>query len=141
MTVPFSYLLIDDNPEDRLLAEEAFEQLCPACTLTCVGSGREAIALLRTEGFEPDVVLLDVNMPGMDGFETLQRLKSDDRLSRIPVVMLTTSQASQDIHRAYSLFASSYLVKATCFDEFLRQLEAFLTYWKASRVARQQPEA
>lgn len=75
MALPFHYLLIDDSPHDQLLAQEAFDHLCPECVLTCVSTGREALDLLARQRFEPDVVLLDVNMPGMNGFEVLETLK------------------------------------------------------------------
>lgn len=134
MTVPFHYLLVDDSVQDRVLAEEAFEQLCPECTLTCVGSGEEALDLLRSQTFQPNVMLLDINMPGMNGFEVLKQLKTDSRLSRIPVVMLSTSKAQADVSKAYTLYASSYLVKSANFEGFLEQIEAFLKYWQASRT-------
>lgn len=137
MPVPCHYLLIDDNASDRMLAEEAFEQVCPDCTLTSVAGGREALQLLRTETFQPDVILLDINMPGMNGFQLLAELKSDPALRKIPVVMLTTSSAQGDITQAYSLHASSYLVKSSAFDAFLEQVETFLRYWRANRVASQ----
>ncbi|MFC4636717.1 response regulator [Deinococcus hohokamensis] len=135
MAVPFHYLLIDDNPQDHLLAQEAFDYLCPDCKLTCVSNGQEALRLLRSHGEQPDVLLLDINMPGMNGFDILKTVKEDAQLRHIPVVMLTTSGAREDISKAYSLFASSYLVKSTSFDDFLRQIEAFLKYWQASRVS------
>ena len=88
MTAPRHYLLVDDAPQDRVLAQEAFEHLCPECVLTCVESGVEALELLRSPGFQPDVILLDLNMPGMSGFELLRTLKDDARLAHIPVVIL-----------------------------------------------------
>ncbi|GGO36024.1 response regulator [Deinococcus humi] len=136
MRVPRRYLLVDDSPEDRLLAQEAFEHVCPTCTLTCVDSGRAALDLLQQRHFVPDVVLVDLNMPGMNGFQLLQAMKQDGRLARIPVVMLTTSNAQQDVERAYSLHASSYLVKSVNFDAFVKQLEKVLQYWQTSRTVR-----
>jgi CheY-like chemotaxis protein len=136
MRVPRSYLLVDDSPEDRLLAEEAFEQVCPACVLTCVESASAALALLRQLHFVPDVMLVDLNMPGMNGFQLLQVMKRDGRLAQIPVVILTTSNAQQDVERAYSLHASSYLVKSVNFDRFVQQLEKVLRYWQISRTRR-----
>ncbi len=83
------------------------------------------------------MILLDINMPRMHGFEVLQALKADPRLKRIPVVMLSTSSANEDITNAYSLYASSYLVKADDFSAFLQQIEVFLAYWRhLSRTAR-----
>lgn len=134
MMLPFKYLVVDDSPQDQLLAQEAFEHLCPDCVLTCAGSGREALALLQDRDFQVDVVLLDLNMPGMSGFELLREMKKDPRLVRIPVVILSTSSAQQDISEAYTLHASSYLVKSSSFAEFLSQIEKFLDYWQSSRT-------
>ncbi|QFP75454.1 response regulator [Deinococcus sp. AJ005] len=134
MMLPFNYLVVDDSPQDQLLAQEAFEHLCPECVLTCAGSGREALALLQDRDFQVDVVLLDLNMPGMSGFELLREMKRDPRLVRIPVVILSTSSAQQDISEAYTLHASSYLVKSSSFAEFLSQIEKFLDYWQSSRT-------
>ncbi|WP_075830798.1 response regulator [Deinococcus marmoris] len=134
MMLPFNYLVVDDSPQDQLLAQEAFEHLCPECVLTCAGSGREALALLQDRDFQVDVVLLDLNMPGMSGFELLREMKRDPRLIRIPVVILSTSSAQQDISEAYTLHASSYLVKSSSFAEFLSQIEKFLDYWQSSRT-------
>jgi CheY-like chemotaxis protein len=134
MTLSRHYLVVDDTPQDRFLAQEAFGHLCPECVLTCVGSGQEALELLRSPGFEPDVVLLDLNMPGMSGFEVLRAMKEDVRLTHIPVVILSTSSAHEDVKQAYTLHASSYLVKSASFSEFLEQLEQFLHYWDVSRT-------
>ncbi|GGL78112.1 response regulator [Deinococcus aerolatus] len=134
MALPFHYLLVDDSLQDQLLAREAFEHLCPECLLTCAGSGREALELLQAPHFQPDVVLLDLNMPGMSGFELLREMKSAAHLVHIPVVILSTSSAQQDVSEAYTLHASSYLVKSSSFAGFLEQLEKFLHYWQASRT-------
>ena len=138
MTAPRHYFLVDDTPQDRFLAQEAFEYLCPECVLTCVGSGQEALNLLQAPGFEPDVVLLDLNMPGMSGFEVLQAMKEDPRLVHIPVVILSTSSAHKDVKQAYTLHASSYLVKSASFADFLEQLEQILNYWDMSRTTHDQ---
>ncbi len=110
--------------------------LCPTCVLTCVESGRAALDLLQHQENIPDVVLLDLNMPGMSGFEVLQSMKKDARLGQIPVVILSTSNARQDVQRAYTLHASSYLVKSVNFDHFVEQLEKILRYWQMSRTMR-----
>ncbi|GGO40777.1 response regulator [Deinococcus humi] len=136
MTSHRHYLLVDDNLQDRMLAQEAFEQLRPECVLTCVGSGREALELLYRPEFQPDVVLLDLNMPGMSGFEVLTEMKQDARLVHIPVVILSTSSAQKDVELAYILHASSYLVKSVSFHDFLEQLEKVLHYWQISHTVR-----
>ncbi|GGK36072.1 response regulator [Deinococcus malanensis] len=135
MPAPCHYLLIDDSPTDRLLAEEAFEHVGLDCSLTTVEGGRQALDHLRSATVQPDVILLDINMPGMSGFEVLEELKRDPVFRLIPVVMLTTSSARSDVTRAYSLHASSYLVKSLVLGEFLAQVEAFLKYWQANRVS------
>lgn len=128
-------MLIDDNVADQLLAQEAFEQLCPECTLQIFSGGRPALDWLLSAPDHPDVILLDVNMPEMNGFEVLQELKRHPRLALIPVVMLSTSGARGDVATAYTLHASSYLVKAPGFDAFLQQIDTFLTYWRETRLA------
>ncbi|MBZ9752838.1 response regulator [Deinococcus sp. HMF7604] len=121
-------------PHDQLLAIEAFGDLCPDCELQVFGQGAAALAHLRTAAALPDVILLDVNMPGMNGFEVLQALKADPRLVPIPVVMLSTSGDRDDVRTAYTLCASSYLVKAASFQGFLKQVETFLRYWGEARI-------
>ncbi|GGB78784.1 response regulator [Deinococcus soli (ex Cha et al. 2016)] len=130
MTAPHHFFLIDDNPHDQFLAIEAFGELCPDCHLTLASDGQQALTLLRAAEVLPDVILLDVNMPRMNGFEVLQALKDDPQLRLIPVVMLSTSEARDDITTAYTLYASSYLVKAQDFGAFLDQIEGFLAYWR-----------
>lgn len=127
--------LVDDNPLDRLLAAEALHEVCPECGLEAYDSGRAALTQLRAAQTLPDVVLLDINMPGMNGFEVLQALKADPRLSLIPVVMLTTSSAAADVEQAYILHASSYVIKANGFNAFISQIEAFIGYWRLNRPA------
>lgn len=136
MRLPRHFLLIDDSSQDQLLAQEAFKELCPDCSLTSVHSGAQALDLLRNRVLQPDVVLLDVNMPGMNGFEVLQQIKVDPQLATLPVVMLSTSEADKDVTAAYSLHASSYLVKSQNFPDFLEQIDAFLKYWLNARVLR-----
>ncbi|GGL08477.1 response regulator [Deinococcus radiotolerans] len=139
MTPPHRFFLIDDNAHDQLLAQEAFAELCPDCHLTSASSGRDALTMLSLADDLPEVILLDVNMPGMNGFEVLQALKADPRLSLIPVVMLSTSGASDDITAAYTLHASSYLIKANVFSEFLEQIESFLAYWRHCKLTSPVP--
>lgn len=130
----YNYLLVDDVPGDLIIVKEAFEELDPDSTLVTARSGQEALDLLRSGVCRPDVMLLDIHMPGMSGFEVLAALKQDPRLRTIPVVMLSTSQYEPDITQAYTLHASSYLVKSSDFQGFLGQIDKFLTYWRANRV-------
>ncbi len=128
--------LVDDNPLDRDLATEAIKEACADCTLETHASGRAALDHLRGATTLPDVVLLDLNMPGLNGFEVLTAMKADARLHLVPVVMLTTSSAAADVEQAYALHASSYVVKAPSFGAFVAQLEAFIRYWRMNRPAR-----
>ncbi|SMB79394.1 response regulator [Deinococcus hopiensis] len=137
MALPQHFLLVDDNVGDQLLAEEAFHHLCPDCTLTCVSSGEVALELLRSRAVQPEVILLDVNMPGLSGFDVLQALKADPELAVLPVIMLSTSKAKGDVEAAYTLHASSYIVKAHDFDAFLKQIDTFLAYWRSAQLTRQ----
>ncbi|UBV44828.1 response regulator (plasmid) [Deinococcus taeanensis] len=133
MTRPFRVLLVDDNPADLLLAQEVFEEHGAGLTVTSCASGSEALRHLRT-GPHPDVVILDVNMPVMSGFEVLQAIKEDPALVYIPVVMLSTSSQPGDVARAYTLHASSYMVKSTSFQKFVDQVDAFVNFWRESRT-------
>jgi len=126
-------LLVEDDPGDVLMTREAFEHNKVRNTLTVVADGVSALAYLRKEGeyadaTTPDLVLLDLNLPRMDGREVLQALKSDDRLRSIPVVVLTTSEAEEDVVRSYSLHANAYVTKPVDFDAFItvvKQIDEF----------------
>ncbi|SMB85630.1 response regulator [Deinococcus hopiensis] len=135
MTLPQHFLLIDDNVADHHLAQEAFGELCPECTLTCYTNGREALHALRRGTVQAEVILLDINMPVMNGFDVLRELKRDLQLVTLPVVMLSTSSNKGDVDMAYTLHASSYFVKATDFDGFIAQIDAFLAYWRQAQLA------
>ncbi|GGS01494.1 response regulator [Deinococcus sedimenti] len=133
MTRPFRVLLVDDNPADLMLAREVFADHGDRLAVTTCSSGEEALGVLRG-GTAPDVIILDVNMPVMSGFEVLTVIKQDPRLVSIPVVMLSTSSQPGDIERAYTLHASSYLVKSNSFQKFVEQVDAFVTFWCESRT-------
>lgn len=120
---------------DRHLAEEVFADYAHLCTVTTVASGEAALAaMLVPGGTLPDVVLLDINMPGLSGFDVLKAMKAHPQLVRIPVVMLTTSSHDQDITQAYTLHASSYLIKSVNFQDFVAQVEGFLEFWTRTRL-------
>ncbi|WP_019011452.1 response regulator [Deinococcus aquatilis] len=134
MTRPLRILLVDDSPMDRQLAETAFDLLDQPCTFQTADSGQDALWMLMTPAAViPDVILLDINMPGMTGFELLSVLKTHPNLSVIPVVMLTTSSRDADITRAYTLHASAYLIKSIDFQHFLCQLKKLLEFWSQAR--------
>jgi CheY-like chemotaxis protein len=126
-------LLVEDDPGDVLMTREAFEDNKVANRLSVVSDGVSALEFLRKEGQyaqapTPDLILLDLNLPRMDGREVLQALKNDDELRRIPVVVLTTSEAEEDVLRSYSLHANAYVTKPVDFDRFIdvvRQIDEF----------------
>ena len=130
---PIEVLLVEDDPGDVLMTREAFEENKVANRLTVVSDGASAMAYLRKEGEHadaatPDLVLLDLNLPRMDGREVLAAMKSDPELRRIPVVVLTTSEAEEDVLRSYSLHANAYVTKPVDFQRFIsvvRQIDDF----------------
>ena len=132
---PLDILLVDDNPADVRLTQEALYEGGLENRLSVARDGHEAMAFLRRQdGFadapRPDIVLLDLNLPGKDGREVLAEVKGDELLRRIPVVVLTTSKAEEDILRSYDLHANCYITKPVHLDDFvgvLRQLEGFWT--------------
>ncbi|MBE7698927.1 response regulator [Oerskovia sp. Sa1BUA8] len=126
-------LLVEDDPGDVLMTREAFEDHKVTNRLSVVSDGVSAMAFLRKEGEypdapTPDLILLDLNLPRMDGREVLGELKSDPVLRQIPVVVLTTSEAEEDVVRSYSLHANAYVTKPVDFDRFIdvvRQIDDF----------------
>lgn len=127
---PLRVLLVDDTPADRELAREAFGDHEQNVIVDTCASGDRALAFLRAPGTTlPDVMLLDLNMPGLTGFEVLAQLKDDPHLRVIPVVILSSSAVTSDIDRAYTLHASSYLIKELNFERFVNQIDAFVRFW------------
>jgi CheY-like chemotaxis protein len=126
-------LLVEDDPGDVLMTREAFEDNKVVNRLQVVSDGVSALTFLRKEGEfadapTPDLVLLDLNLPRMDGREVLEAMKSDEKLRSIPVVVLTTSEAEEDVVRSYSLHANAYVTKPVDFDRFIevvRQIDEF----------------
>ena len=131
---PIEILLVEDNPGDARLAWEAIRDAKVANNLRWVPDGVEALSFLRREGKfadspRPDLILLDLNLPRKDGREVLAEIKSDDLLKRIPVVVLTTSQADEDIQNAYHLNANCYISKPVDLDQFIRIVNAIENFW------------
>lgn len=130
---PIEVLLVEDDPGDVLMTKEAFEEHKLRNRLNVVSDGAEALAYLRREGryadaVLPDLILLDLNLPKRDGREVLEEIKKDEQLCRIPVVVLTTSRADEDILRSYQLHANAYVTKPVDFDRFIsvvRQIDEF----------------
>jgi len=126
---PIEILLVEDDPGDVLMTQEAFNDYKIANRLTVVSNGEDAIAYMRKEGrfagvATPDLVLLDLNLPRRDGREVLLDIKGDPNLRRIPVVILTTSEAEEDVIAAYDLHANAYVRKPVDFDQFVAAVRA-----------------
>ncbi|WP_161881210.1 response regulator [Deinococcus alpinitundrae] len=129
-------LLVEDNPADVMLTEEAFEEARIANRLHVARDGVDALEFLHRQGHytdapTPDVILLDVNMPRMNGLELLAVLKADPDLRRIPIIMLTTSRAEQDVWRSYDLHVNAYIPKPVSVGEFFDVVRTFETFWLA----------
>ncbi len=125
---PIEILLVEDDPGDVLIAKEALEQSKLANNLHVAVNGEEALAFLRHDGEfadrpKPDLVLLDLNLPRRDGREVLAEVKADPELRRIPVVILTTSQAEEDIIKSYDLHANAYVTKPVDFAQFVKVVQ------------------
>ena len=131
---PIEILLVEDSPSDAQLAIEALQSAKIANHLNHVEDGVEAMQFLRREGpyreaARPDLILLDLNLPRKDGREVLAEIKADPNLRRIPVVVLTTSQAEEDILRAYNLNANCYVTKPMGLDQFLKVVKCIEEFW------------
>ncbi|WP_230295136.1 response regulator [Deinococcus sp. 6GRE01] len=124
---PLQVLLVDDDPTDLELAAIVFGE--HDLTLRTFGTGAAALTHLHAADPLPDVVVLDVNMPHLSGFEVLSAIRSEQRLRHLPVVMLSTSGEDRDVSRAYDLLASSYLVKERDFLAFEQQVQGFVQFW------------
>jgi chemotaxis family two-component system response regulator Rcp1 len=131
---PVSILLVEDNPGDVRLTAEALKEAKVHNTLHVVEDGAEAMDFLRRAGRygnapRPDVVLLDLNLPKKDGRQVLAEMKADEGLKRIPVVILTTSQAEQDILTTYNLHANCYITKPVDLDQFIKVVQIIEEFW------------
>ena len=131
---PITILLVEDNPGDVDLAREALETGKVHNSLHVVSDGEAAMAFLRQQGIysnapRPDLVLLDLNLPKKDGREVLLEIKSDDTLKRLPVVILTTSKAEEDILKTYNLHANCYITKPIDLNQFIKVVHAIEEFW------------
>ncbi len=129
-------LLVEDNPADVRLTIEALKEGKMKNRLSVARDGLDALAFLRREGAyadapRPDLVLLDLNLPRMDGRELLAIIKRDEALRRIPVVVLTTSKAEEDILRTYDLHANCYVTKPVDLDQFIEVVKSIDDFWLA----------
>jgi two-component system, chemotaxis family, response regulator Rcp1 len=131
---PVEVLLVEDSPGDVRLTQEAFREANPAVHLHVATDGVEAMAFLRREGVyaqapRPDLILLDLNLPKMDGREVLAHIKADANLKTIPTVILTTSEAEADIAKSYQLQANCYLSKPVQLGNFETLVKSINSYW------------
>jgi len=133
-TRPIEILLVEDNPGDARLTREALRDGTVQNNLSVVDDGVEALAFLRREGAyqespRPDLILLDLNLPRKDGRQVLAEIKADPDLKMIPVVILTTSTAEEDVLNSYGLHANAYVKKPVDLSQFLRVVQAIEEFW------------
>lgn len=131
---PIDVLLVEDNPGDVRLTLEAFKAAKVRNTIHVVNDGAEAISYLKREGDyknagRPDLILLDLNLPKQNGREVLAQIKADGDLKRIPVVILTTSQAEADIEQSYELHANCFITKPVDLDRFMEIVNSIEDFW------------
>jgi len=131
---PIEVLLVEDNAGDIRLTQEALKEGKIVCNLSVVRDGVEAMAVLHREGKYadspcPDLILLDLNMPRKDGRAVLQEIKNDPQLMRIPVVILTTSEAEEDILGSYGLHANCYITKPVDMEQFIKVVKLIEEFW------------
>ena len=136
-TAAAKVLLAEDNDNDVELTRIGFDMAGLPVQLYHVADGEECLAFLRREGLHadaplPDLVLLDLNMPRMDGRQVLQALKNDARLRRLPIVVLTSSEADADVLAAYDLGCNAYVVKPLAFEQFARVVRTLAEHWFAT---------
>lgn len=127
---PIQILLVEDNPGDARLAVEALTEGKITNNISVVQDGVEAVSFLRDENNpRPDLIFLDLNLPKMNGKEVLAVIKNDPKLKRIPVIILTTSDADQDISATYDLQANCYITKPVGFDQFIEVIQSVENFW------------
>ncbi|MGC8603822.1 MAG: response regulator [Desulfomonilaceae bacterium] len=131
---PIEILLIEDNPGDVRLTIEGLKEGKVLNNLNVMSNGVDAMAFLRREGIyakapRPELILLDLNLPKKDGREVLTEIKNDDNLKRIPVVVLTSSEAEQDIVKSYNLHANCYITKPLEIDQFINVVKNIKQFW------------
>jgi len=140
---PIDILLVEDNPGDVRLTQEALKDAKVRNTLQVVRDGEEAMAYLHRRGkykdaTRPDVIFLDLNLPRKTGLEVLKDVKADNELRRIPIVVITTSNAEQDIVRSYDLHANCYVTKPVDLGQFLEVVKSIEDFWLT--IVRLPPE-
>jgi chemotaxis family two-component system response regulator Rcp1 len=144
--VPIQVLLVEDSPGDVRLTQEAFRGANMSIKLHVACDGVEAMTFLRQEGAHvraprPDLILLDLNLPKMDGREVLAHIKEDDSLKTIPTVILTTSEAEEDVVKSYQLQANCYLSKPVQLDAFESLVKSINDFWLTKAKLPQQRQS
>jgi len=134
MGSPIEILLVEDNPADVRLMVEVLKETKVRNTLTVAADGIEALDLLRrtgryTHATRPGLILLDLNLPKKDGRQVLAELKADPDLKRIPVVILTSSKAEEDIFKSYNLYANCYVTKPVDLEQFVKVVKSIEDFW------------
>jgi len=131
---PFHILLVEDNVGDIYMTQEAMKESSIPYSLNVVRDGEEAMSYLLRQGkyadiVQPDIILLDLNLPKKNGLEVLKEIKDSPDLGRIPVIVLSTSSAQDDIQKACDLKANCYIIKPINFDKFLKVIKSIMDYW------------
>ncbi len=131
---PIDILLVEDNPGDVRLTKEAFSEIATETTITVVSDGTEALDVLSERCASatstiPDLILLDLNLPRMSGFEFLETVEDDPDFANVPVLVLTSSKAAEDVHKSYQRSANAYLTKPTDPDRFVSVAKAVENFW------------
>ena len=134
MRKPLEILLVEDSLTDRRLTEEGIRRTQIPVALHVVSQGQDALSYLRNEGPfaqapRPDLVLLDLNLPRVDGREALKDAKSDPKIANIPIVVFTTSESRADIEKVYSIHANSYVLKPADLQDYMKVIESIVRYW------------
>lgn len=131
---PIEILLVEDNPDDVALTVRSFKKARMQNRVSVAGDGVEALAFLRREGQyaeapRPDIILLDLNLPKMNGHELLEKIKTDPGLSNIPVIILTTSKSDEDILSTYKLHSNCFITKPVLMEDFDRVIRTLQDFW------------
>mgnify|MGYP006280133371 CR=1 FL=1 len=122
-------LLIEDNPGDVILTKKAFESSEIEDNITVAENGEEALKMLQAEKYQPDLILLDLNLPKIDGYEVLNSLKNDSKLKQIPVIIMTSSEEHSDIAKSYDNHANCYIVKPVDSEQLSLIAEKIENFW------------